>query len=105
MAINIFTDRLMQHFDNILFCRVGIRMDKEDECDNMSCFNLVPSVYLSVLSDCIPPMLDLALKGHTGMVDISNPTPLDDYDFRELCNQGNRPDGGASVKIVCSFNR
>uniref|UniRef100_A0A8R1XSQ0 NAD(P)-bd_dom domain-containing protein n=1 Tax=Onchocerca volvulus TaxID=6282 RepID=A0A8R1XSQ0_ONCVO len=99
MAIDKFTDRLLQHFDNILFCRVGIIIDEEDESDKMPCFNLERSFYLSVLSDCIPPIFDLALKGHTGMVDVSNPIPLDDYDFRELCNQGNRPHG-ASVKLL-----
>lgn len=50
-----------------------------------------PSLYLSFLSDCIPRVLHVALQGHFGMVDVLNPIPLDDYDFKELCNQGIYP--------------
>lgn len=31
MAIDKFADRLLQHFDSILFCRTGIVIDKNDE--------------------------------------------------------------------------
>lgn len=62
------------------------------------------SFYLSFLSDCVPHVLDLALKGYTGVVDVLNPAPLDDYDFREVCNRGNRP-LGASIELVCSFEK
>ncbi|MCP9260283.1 hypothetical protein DINM_003650 [Dirofilaria immitis] len=99
MAIDKFADRLLRNFNNILFCRVGLVLDKANESDKMSCFGLEAAFYLSFLSSCIPPVLDLALKGHKGMVDVSSPAPLDDYDFRELCNQGNRPQD-ASVKFL-----
>lgn len=38
------------------------------------------------------------------MVSVSSPIPLDDYDFREVCNRGNRP-LGASIKLVGSFKK
>ncbi|KAL3999104.1 NAD dependent epimerase/dehydratase family protein [Acanthocheilonema viteae] len=99
MAIDKFADRLLQHFDTILFCRARIVIDKEDEFDKTTCFGMESSFYLSFLSDCIPRILDLALEGHTGMVDVLNPIPLDDYDFREACNRGNRPPG-ASIEFL-----
>lgn len=33
MAIDKFADRLLQHFDSILFCRARIMFDDEDEFD------------------------------------------------------------------------
>ncbi|VDM22045.1 unnamed protein product, partial [Wuchereria bancrofti] len=104
MAINIFADRLLQQFENILICRAGLMIDKEYDLDKMTCFALNPQLYLSLLSNCIPLVLDLALKRHAGTIEISNQAVVDDYDFRELCNQGNRP-FGASVKFVCSFQK
>uniref|UniRef100_A0A0R3R215 Fatty acyl-CoA reductase n=1 Tax=Brugia timori TaxID=42155 RepID=A0A0R3R215_9BILA len=104
MAINIFADRLLQQFDNVLFCRAGLMIDKDDDLDKMTCFALDPPLYLCLLSNSIPLVLDLALKRHTGTAEISNDVLVDDYDFRELCNQGNRP-FGASVKFVCSFQK
>ncbi|CAG9529717.1 unnamed protein product [Cercopithifilaria johnstoni] len=103
MAIDKFADRLLQHFDNILFCRAGIMINK-DESNKETCFGMESSLYLSFLSDCIPRILDLALKGRTGMADVLNPIPLDDYDFREECNRGNRP-FGALIEFVCSFKK
>uniref|UniRef100_A0A0R3S6S9 NAD(P)-bd_dom domain-containing protein n=1 Tax=Elaeophora elaphi TaxID=1147741 RepID=A0A0R3S6S9_9BILA len=102
MAIDKFADLLLQHFDNILFCRAVIVINNENEVHKKTCFGLEPSLYLSFLSNCIAPVLDLALKGRTGIVGVLNPIPLDDYDFREVCNRGNRP-LGASIEFVCLF--
>lgn len=104
MAINIFADRLLQQFDNVLFCRAGLMIDKDDDLDKMTCFALDPPLYLCLLSNSIPLVLDLALKRHTGTAEISNDVLVDDYDFRELCNQGNRP-FGASVKFLSNENK
>ncbi|KAK6107167.1 NAD dependent epimerase/dehydratase family protein [Brugia pahangi] len=104
MAINIFADRLLQQFDNVLFCRAGLMLDKDDDLDKMTCFALDPPLYLCLLSNSIPLVLDLALKRHTGMAEISNDVLVDDYDFRELCNQGNRP-FGASIKFLSNENK
>ncbi|VDN85820.1 unnamed protein product [Brugia pahangi] len=104
MAINIFADRLLQQFDNVLFCRAGLMLDKDDDLDKMTCFALDPPLYLCLLSNSIPLVLDLALKRHTGTAEISNDVLVDDYDFRELCNQGNRP-LGASIKFLSNENK
>ncbi|VDK87637.1 unnamed protein product [Litomosoides sigmodontis] len=87
MAIDKFSDRLLQNFDNVLFCRAGIVIDGRNKF-NKTCFGMEPSLYLSFLSDCIPRVLYFALQNRNGMAEILNPIPLDDYDFRELCNQG-----------------
>ncbi|EFO20509.2 hypothetical protein LOAG_07979 [Loa loa] len=102
LTVDIYACRLLQKFDKILFCRTEIVVDDEKELGTIipiGCSFLSPGLYLSFLSNCIPPVLDLALKGHTGMVQVSSPALLDDYDFREVCNRGDRP-LGASVKFL-----
>uniref|UniRef100_A0A915Q007 NAD(P)-binding domain-containing protein n=1 Tax=Setaria digitata TaxID=48799 RepID=A0A915Q007_9BILA len=97
MAIDKFTDRLMQHFESILFCRISLVSKEENKSEKKTvlflmiprlCFGLEGSFYLSLLSGCIPQILSLVLKGRIGTVDVSSPIPLCDHDFRDLFNRG-----------------
>lgn len=94
-----FTDRLMKFFaDSVLVCRIRMPISGNDHPRNFITkimnYEKICSTpnSMTVLPELLPIMIDMAIKGVTGTVNLTNPGLITHNEILEMIRDNGRPD-------------